>query len=163
VKADKLLILEDLKFYAKGFIFNKEYCNEQYLKLYQTLLNINNNDDDEAYDEYVNILYGTKMYNKSNYEKLILDMCMEFLFQMSTDKYKTYNYDRDYLLYLIKYADVNCILDVISNNDISMDVLASHYADYNLFDNKLRKQKDINNMKPEIQSVIKKLRKGKVN
>jgi hypothetical protein len=161
VKSDTLAIANNYMFYKKGYIFHSLYHKEQYIQLLKALMNELKSKDD-AFTMFLEAVSGMKHYNESQYIKLILDMCEEFLFQKYIcGEYNENNNEEKMMLELIEKYDIDIILQCVSNNLFLKEVLANCYVDYDHFDDEERKQLDTLPPESNVSMIIKKLHHGK--
>lgn len=152
---DKLKIFEDYYFTDNKLIFNKEYNKTEYLDLYKVI-----QDDLYALSGYIDIIYGLALYTPDNYKKLVMDMCIEFYVQknISNDN-EELDCEEDYLLYLIRYADVDHLLKVVTENRFMMEPLAYSFTNSIYYDEGTKEQVNNNKEEVETQKIYKRLQK----
>jgi hypothetical protein len=163
--ADKLRYFDDMHFDSKHFIFSKNYNEHEYVSLFNALdyeYYNGNMGDEEPIDAFINIINGLYSYNYPNYRKVIMDMCIEFLFQRDVigdiDKSDVYE---DYLMLLIKHSDNKHLIQILRDQKCMMETLAYSYESYDYYDDNMRKQLDTDEVGVKTKGVLNKLRRGK--
>lgn len=156
--------LSNIEVSSRQPVVSQNYNKDEFLELYESLKQ-EYEDIGTCREAFVDFAYGLSLYNASSYRRLVMDMCLEFIFQKTeTQNIWMYNneYDDEYLLHAIKYFGINEIVSLVTNNRYYMLLLAHHYSIYDCFDKAKRDEVIINNGNLATSRIIRKLRKGKL-
>lgn len=168
VEGDKLRFWGLVEFYFNNVIFSKDYKKEEYIKLHDFLYQKYSGDKRSVESAYLCVINDVSYYNKVNFNKLILDMCKEFYFQMKHNNQKNTNnldenspnYNDQYLLRFICERSYQHIIEEINFAVPLLNRLVQSYCDYNYYDSQEREKFDKADYPKSKIKVWRKLNKG---